>query len=60
MSKKKPLLSELELLIVEVHEVSINHADANIRYLAQSLLKHYLNYKTLTAKQKHLANKLIK
>ena len=60
MKKKKPVLSELELLIVELHEVSINHADDHKRYTAQSLLGHYLNYKALTAKQKHLAKQLIK
>jgi len=56
---KKVKLSELELVIVDLHEESINNADDYIRATATSLLKYYLRYKKLTAKQLHVAKKII-
>ena len=59
MSKKKPMLSELELIIVDLHEEAINNSDGCTRATANSLLNHYLRYKSLTAKQLHLAKSII-
>ncbi len=59
MSKKKLGLSELELLIVDLHDEAVNNANSETRYKANSLLRHYLQHKKLTAKQVYLANQII-
>ena len=59
MSKKKPMLSELELIIVDLHEEAINNSDGCTRATANSLLNHYLRHKKLTVKQLHLAKSIV-
>lgn len=62
MTKKAKLneLSDIELLIIDLHETSMNNCDDYKRHTANSLLTHYLRYKSLTLKQRILARQIIK
>lgn len=62
MTKKAKLneLSDLELMIIDLHDVAVNCTDEYKRHTANSLLTHYLRYKALTLKQRQLARQLIK